>query len=52
MEAKKDTPKQTLILDTNVFIKMIDVRQKYDAEFCTIPEVLAEIRDEKVCLFF
>eukprot|EP01022_Parablepharisma_sp_SALTPOND_P032973 TRINITY_DN87979_c1_g1_i1.p1 TRINITY_DN87979_c1_g1~~TRINITY_DN87979_c1_g1_i1.p1 ORF type:complete len:616 (-),score=19.50 TRINITY_DN87979_c1_g1_i1:1028-2875(-) len=47
MEVKKEV-KGTLVLDTNVFIKMVDVRQKYDADFCTVPDVLAEIRDEKV----
>jgi len=47
METKKET-KLTLILDSNVFIKKIDVRSKYEADFCTVPEVLAEIQDEKV----
>lgn len=47
MEIKKE-PKLTLILDSNVFIKKIDVRSKFDADFCTSPEVIAEIRDEKV----
>ena len=44
----KVEPKLTLVLDTNVFIKKIDVRQMYDANFYTVPDVLAEIRDEKV----
>ena len=47
MEAKKET-KPMLVLDTNVFIKMIDVRGKHDAVFYTTPDVLSEIRDEKV----
>eukprot|EP00826_Nyctotherus_ovalis_P047952 TRINITY_DN559_c0_g1_i26.p2 TRINITY_DN559_c0_g1~~TRINITY_DN559_c0_g1_i26.p2 ORF type:complete len:288 (+),score=93.19 TRINITY_DN559_c0_g1_i26:166-1029(+) len=46
MEGKEES-KLTLVLDSNVFIKKIDVRSKYDADFCTVPEVLAEIRDEK-----
>ena len=47
MEAKKQE-KDVVVLDTNVFIKMIDVRLKYDATFYTVPEVLAEVRDEQV----
>ena len=47
METKKEA-KNMIVLDTNVFIKMINVREKYDATFYTVPEVLAEIKDEQV----
>ena len=47
METKKEATNM-IVLDTNVFIKMINVREKYDATFYTVPEVLAEIKDEKV----
>ncbi len=49
MEAKSQPLHSTVVLDTNVFIKMIDVREKYpNSDFCTVPDVVGEIRDENV----